>query len=160
VRADPPVGVLDALGGQVDLRLVQTDDSIVLFENAAWRPIRAVGSQPILEPGSPVVRSSGPVVAGEATVAESYSDRWRLEVGGDAVAHTKAHGWANGFAVGAAGDGTLRYRTAPLRYLLLFVELVLWLLVIRLCIVAIRRRSAAVEADREAAGIAVLDGAS
>ena len=151
VRAEPPVGLIDALGGQVDLRLVQTDDSIVLFENAAWEPIRAVGSQPILEPGSSVVRSSGPVVAGDATVAESYSDRWRLEVGGDSVAHTKAHGWANGFALAAPGEGTLRYRTAPLRYVLLVVELVLWVLAIRMCIIAMRRRWAAVEADREAA---------
>jgi hypothetical protein len=39
----------------------------------------------------------------------------------------KAFGWANGFAVASDGAATLRYRTAPLRYAFLGLQVLLWL---------------------------------
>ena len=139
-RVEPPAGVLDALRGQVDLRLIETDDDLVVFENAAWRPVRGVGNAPVLEPGSSVLRSKGPVVAGEVHVAESYSSRWRLDVAGTSLTHTKSEGWANGFTAPSAGEGTLRYRIHPLRIAVLLLQLVLWVVAIRAVVGGMRSR--------------------
>ena len=143
----PPVGLLDALRGQVDLRLIQADDDLVLFENAAWRPIRSVGAAPVLDPGSSILRSSGPVVAGDVIIAEGHSGRWHLDVEGRRAPHTKALDWANGFTVDADGQGTLRYRTPPLRIVLLVVEAALWAAAIRAAALAVRRRRAALRPE-------------
>ncbi|HEX7167505.1 MAG TPA: hypothetical protein VF230_11050, partial [Acidimicrobiales bacterium] len=155
----PPVGVLDALRGQVDLELVQTDDSLVLFENASWTPIKSIGNAQTLQPGSPVLRSRGPVAAGTVVVAESYSPRWRLTVDGDAVPHGKAGGWANSFTVAAAGTGRLVYRTPPLRYAVLLLQLALWVAAVRLVLRAQRTRTRVVAAADAAADDAAADDA-
>jgi hypothetical protein len=89
VRSQPPRGLLDALAAQVDLRQIQTDEALVLFENAAW-----ADAAPGAERRRPVT----------------------------------------------APDG---YRTSPVRYLALLLELALWVAALWLVTVNLRRRSAA-----------------
>lgn len=146
----PPVGLLDALRGQVDLRVINVDDSLVLFENAAWEPIRSIGAQPVLQPGSAILHSTGDVAAGTVHVAEAHSDRWSLEVNGADAPQSKVDNWANGFQVAGPGRGTLSYSTPPVRYLLLLVELALWIGAIRFAVLTVRRRRAAIDAERGA----------
>jgi GT2 family glycosyltransferase len=128
VGHQPPRGLLDALRAQVDLRLIRTDDALVLFENAAWTPSLSA------------THRTGPVPAGDVLVSEAYSPRWHLE----GAPHHKASGWANGFTVRTATRAaTLRYRTSPVRAAALLLELALWVVAVRQLVLMVRRRSAA-----------------
>ncbi|HEX4979163.1 MAG TPA: glycosyltransferase family 2 protein [Acidimicrobiales bacterium] len=146
--SEPPSGLVGALRAQVDLRLVRTDDNLVLFENAAWRPIRSAAGRSVLDPGSSAVRSVGDVPAGAVVVAESHAAGWRLEVAGDEARRSKADGWANAFEVPTAGRGVLEYRTPFWRFVLLALELAAWVAAIRFAVLTVRRRRrATLEAD-------------
>jgi GT2 family glycosyltransferase len=89
VPTQPPLGLLDALAAQVDLRQVHTDEALVLFENAAW--------------------------------ADAAPD----------AARTRPVGTPAGF------------RTSPVRWLALLLELALWVAALWFVIANMRRRSAA-----------------
>ncbi|HET9442124.1 MAG TPA: hypothetical protein VFO65_02305, partial [Acidimicrobiales bacterium] len=155
---DPPSrspGLLDllaAMRSQTDLKLVQSDPAIVVYENAAWAPAVSVlgdqaaaasegsgldvarttdlrGSRPALvERG--LTRHTGEVVPGPVYLAEAHSERWALTVGSEEAEQRKAFGWASLFSVREGGKATLRYRTSPVRWLAILVELVLWLAVV------------------------------
>jgi GT2 family glycosyltransferase len=161
-RLPPPTEVLDALRAQIDLRLVETDDALVVYENVAWAPAVSVLPPAALESS----RRSGPdaarttELAGAATVlhqdrptryrgpwpgpellfAEAYSARWRFDAGGDAATHRKAFGWSNAFSAAGAPSATLAYRTSPFRYAALMLQLGLWVVAVRTIVIALRRR--------------------
>ncbi len=148
-RREPPADLPAALRAQVDLRQIDTNPSLLVFENAAWAPARAqlpeeaVGaarsggraadvdlsdSQAVLAPSKPgSLRFRGEVDAGEVLLAEAPSPRWQLRVGGDTADRHPAFG-VTGFTVGAAGAGTLRFRTPLLHLLAVLVQAGLWLL--------------------------------
>jgi hypothetical protein len=156
-----PNDVLAALRAQIDLRLIETDDALVVYENAAWAPTVSVLPPAALE-GS---RRAGPDAARttelagatpalhevrttryegawpgpELYFAETYSPRWRFRAGGTA-AHRKAFGWANAFAAPADPSSTLSYRTSPVRYAAMLLELGLWVVAVRMVVAGIRRR--------------------
>ncbi len=165
-RALPrPDDVLVALRAQIDLRLVEADDAIVVYENAAWAPAVSVLPPAALEAsrtsgaeaarttelsGAPKAltrvgstRYEGTWPGPELFFAESYSPRWRFGVDGAAAApHRKAFGWANAWTA-AAGRATLTYRTSPLRYAALLLQLALWTVLARLLLQGRRERRAA-----------------
>jgi hypothetical protein len=153
-----------ALDGQVDLRQLQRDEDLVVFENAAWLPLHAqlnpagvtasrrtgldaarevelAGSKPVLpDKPSPFV-AKGPVAANSSVyVAEAYSSGWRLSVEGEGAEHRKAFGWSNAYDVDNAGDATLRYRTSLFRYTAIAVEIILIVAAVRSLMARRRRR--------------------
>ncbi|MFP5377524.1 MAG: glycosyltransferase [Acidimicrobiia bacterium] len=152
-----------ALDAQVDLRKLQGDDAVLVYENAAWAPARArlrpdvdlargddglaglrglelAGSEPVLAERRSPTSFAGPLNEGDrVALAEASSPGWRLEVGGRAAPRSEAFGWTNAFASPATGDATLRYRTSPLRYGAVAAELAVWVLVVR-HLVRTRRR--------------------
>ncbi len=106
------------------------------------------GGQAILPDGGPV-RFSGPVPsAGTALLAESPSSRWSLEVDGEGADRTTAYGVANAFDVGRPGSGRLRFKTPVLRYLLVLVQLALWVGIVRYLLITRPRRPDAEPADQ------------
>ena len=151
--AAPPVA--DALGFQVDLRELQGDAELVVYENAAWAPARARmsqaateasrgtglasalgaelgGSQPVLPKSHSPFRITGALTDGDQVLlSEASSPRWQLSVGGRRADRRAAFGWANAFEVGRGGNATLKYRTSPARYVAIAVEAALWLAAIR-----------------------------
>lgn len=153
-----------ALRAQVDLRRIETDPAVVVYENAAWVPVRSVlppaAAQAARSPsivGAASADYSGAVAAlpdreGTTTfrgdvptganvfVAQSASSRWQLRVDGRAAERERAFGWANIFAVERGGDAELSYRTSPVRYLAVALELILWLVSLRLAFVGLRRQ--------------------
>src|SRR5205085_12635757 len=161
----PPADIGMALQDQLDMRQVPSDPSILLYENVAWAPARAVlpagavdashstrpasagsvdlaGADPALLKAHGPQSFTGPLGAGqEVLFAESTTGRWDLKVGGKKAAHRTAFGWANAYTAGAHGTGSLHYRTPVSRYLALVVALVLWALAIRTVVVLRRRRS-------------------
>jgi GT2 family glycosyltransferase len=159
--ASPPL--VAALDGQVDLRQLQRDDDLVVFENAAWVPMRAQlnrvgvaasrrtgldaaretevgGSPPVLPRESSPFVAKGDVDAGSVYLAEAHSSGWKLTVDGEGARHRKAFGWANAFDVETGGPATLRYRTSVFRYSAIAIEIILCVVVIRALLARRRRR--------------------
>jgi hypothetical protein len=148
VRPLPPQ-LVRTMATQVDLRRVESDPAVIVYENAAWAPIRAslgpeaasaaagrglgaaaraeVGGSPVALPGSSAAfRVRGNVTPGPLLLAETASPRWSLQVDGRPAVRRRAFGWANLFAPARAGRGVLRYRTSPLHWAAQVLEVALW----------------------------------
>jgi GT2 family glycosyltransferase len=162
-----PADLTQALRAQVDLRLVETDEAIQLYENAAWGPGRGLldaeaaavsrGSGPraaasaSLSSSPPVLpRERGPVhftgtVPGGADVflSEAASSRWELVAGGEVAERRVAFGWANAFEAERGGNARLRFRTPLWRYAAVLLELGLWVIAVRLATTGGKQDSAA-----------------
>ncbi|MBW3667727.1 MAG: glycosyltransferase family 2 protein [Actinobacteria bacterium] len=151
----PPPGLVDALDAQIDLRLVASDPSLRVYENAAWIPVRAAlgegavaasrtegvdelleadlgGSTPVLERRRSDTRFEGEVPAGsEVYLSSAASGRWDLRVDGRSAPRRTAFGWANAYSVADGGPATLRYRTSPLRWAAIAIQVALWVYAVR-----------------------------
>jgi GT2 family glycosyltransferase len=155
-----PVGLVDTLTAQLDLRRLYTPPNYIAFENSAWIPTRATldpaAAQASKKAGSEALASSditgsspafvgmtdrgsatGPVAAGVLYLSVPYDHRWRLEVNGRTLSPRVAFGRTLAFDVPAAGRGTLRYVTDAGRHVAVIVQLLAWLAV---AIVASRMR--------------------
>ncbi len=144
VPADLPA----ALRAQVDLRQIDTNASLLVFENVAWAPTRAQlpagaaeaarakkadvaaldlsGAEPVLDPTRPgSSRFQGDVQAGEVLVAEAPSG-WQLKVDGRSAERHPAFGVV-GFTVTAPGTATLQLSPPLLHRLAVVVQALLWL---------------------------------
>jgi len=161
---DRPEDVLDALRAQIDLRLIEGDPAVVVYENAAWAPVVQVlppgaieasrrsgpdaarttelaGAPPALTRTGPT-RYEGPWPGPELYFAEAFSSRWSFDpAAGEASAHRKAFGWANAWSAPAAPDATLSYATSPLRYAALLLQLGLWFVLARMLLAGLRSRA-------------------
>jgi len=147
--------VLDTLDRQLDLRRVELgDESLVAYENTAWIPVRAVASGPAAEasrqagaealirsdftgaspalPGPLPTAGEGPVEGEVVLLAEAIDPRWELTVDGETLSRRTAFGWATAWDLSSSGAGAFRYRTAPTRYLLVAVQILLWVLALAL----------------------------
>ncbi len=164
-----PSDVVASLRAQIDLRLIETDDALVVYENAAWAP--AVSVLPVSavdasrRAGPEVARTSELAAAPKALArtaptefrgswpgpelffSEAFSSRWRFEVDGDEAAHRKAFGWANAYTAPGGSTATLSYDTSPLRFAALLLELGIWVAAIRVVVSGLRRRAADELAD-------------
>jgi hypothetical protein len=160
----PPADVSMALQDQLDLRQVPSDPSILMYENVAWAPTRAIvppavvdatrstrpesagsvelgGADPALQQVHGPQSFSGPLSAGnEVLFAESATSRWTLTAGGKNLTRHVAFGWANSYTVGADGNGALQYETPASRYAGLALEALFCVLAGRAVVVQRRRR--------------------
>ena len=159
VVADPVASaspaLLSGLSSQLDLRRVQIDNRLVVYENTAWLPITAqlddLGAQASRQAGDDVlvraeltgatavlpvpaghIGGQGPVAAGTVFLARPFDRRWSLRVGKSTVHSQPAFGWATSFDVPTAGDASLRHATPLLRRLAVLLQLCGWLIVARL----------------------------
>ncbi len=147
----PPAGLIDALTAQLDLRRVDSPDQLVIFENTAWTPVRAMldgtesdrsneagaaalvskapgGRTPVLVGSRYDRQASGEVPAGTFNLAVPRDSRWVLDAGGKRVTSRASYGWSMAFDAVPAGTATLRYDTSPWRPVLLSVQGLLWLI--------------------------------
>ena len=165
-RRPPAPDLLPALAAQLDLKRVDTDPAVIVYENSAWAPGRALldaagaeavespeagagdavraelrGARPVLQDVDSATAFKGEVPeAGYVLVSEASSRRWELRVAGSTAERQRAFGWANVFGVDEAGAGRLRYRTSPVRWLALLIELVLWVALVRVLLFRRRER--------------------
>jgi hypothetical protein len=149
----PPPTLLTALASQLDLKAIELDDALVVYENTNWLPERAQlsegaaaasaqagfdslvradlgGSTAVLPDQTGPREFAGEVGAGTVFVGEGVSGGWELEVNGTKAERSPAFGWANAFEVPAGGTATLRYVPTVGRWLLVGVQAALWLAVI------------------------------
>ena len=134
--AQPPRALTEALDRQVDLGRIEGEDSVILYENAAWVPARSsLEGGTLLEGGLEEAAStdlSGAIAAfptesgglsfrgdlesgTRLLLAESPSANWRLNVGSSSPLREAAFGVANVWDVEVGGEAHLRYRS-PLWY--------------------------------------------
>jgi GT2 family glycosyltransferase len=145
-----PAGLLDALDDQLDLaRPLTSPLSVVIYENTAWAPTRAVLTAAGAEasrsaavsdlvqsdlsgavPWSVGARERGPFAgdlpAGTLSMAVPTDDRWTLRVDGESVPSRPAFGVTTAFDVPTAGAGRLQYDTALTRWLAMLLQLLAW----------------------------------
>jgi GT2 family glycosyltransferase len=160
-----PAGLTAAAARQLDLRRIDVDASLILYENTEWVPITATatsadarsflqrdgalrvptgadlsdGFSAALNEHTGYTSYRGRVSNSPVLLAESSSTRWRLRVNGHSVSRSRALGWANAFDVSDSGDGTLTYRTSALRWLGVALQVALWGIVIAFLVLTRRR---------------------
>lgn len=157
-----PADITEALAAQVDLRQLDSDPAMIVYENAAWAAGRAAisadaaaatatpgpmsadqaplaGAAPIL-PGGAGRNGAGPVPAGDVYQADARASGWHLTVDGHNVPGQTAFGWATVYRNTDAGRGHLAYRTPALRLLAVLVQFVMWLLALAVLAGTWRRR--------------------
>jgi hypothetical protein len=170
-----PNDILAGLGQQTDLKALPVDDSLVVYQNAAWAPGAALlapaaaaaaqattpaASQSVALSGSTSALTSGDLTGGHGQVPAngqvlvSATDQagWHLSVAGQGASRQRAFGWAMLFnAPSVGGTASLRYDTPPATRGLLVLEVALWLAAIGALVADWRRRAASGRASSEAA---------
>jgi hypothetical protein len=156
-----PGGVPATLARQLDLRRLEVDPSLTFYENTAWVPgrasiaaeaadvldesdgLRAAAGTDLAAAADPVLVTDGANLAeGTVYLAESTASGWELTVDGDVVERSRALGFANQFDVDPSGPATLRYKTSPLRWLAVLLQVALWVAVLAYFVLDRRRRRA------------------
>ncbi len=153
----PSRDVAGALAEQVDFRQLDATNDLSVFENAAWVPTRAklsaaqasnvsragrglqaasdnelAGVSRVLSKRRSDFAFSGPVEDATAILfAETPSTNWHLRVDGKAAERDPAFGFGSVYLVPRGGNATLRYSTPILRWLLLLLEVAVWVVVVR-----------------------------
>jgi GT2 family glycosyltransferase len=152
-----PRGFTATLDAQLDLEPLDVPAGLRVFRNEAFFPMRAATSL-----DDPLPTDGGIAAAAEldladtpavltddaghlrwkgtvpddayVTVSASHSERWQLEVDGEAATLEKPFGWSMGFPVTDGGAATLQFRTPPLRYGLLVAQALAWVILLRAAI--------------------------
>jgi GT2 family glycosyltransferase len=150
VPADPKLA--DAVSRQLDLSVSRIDEGAVIYSNDAWIPRRA--TVPAITPLSPAtsgpaaglalaarsnaslvahgvngsVHGSDPVGPGTLLWAEAADPGWHATAGGKTLPRFSAFNWTNAFPLPAHESVGLRYRAGWLPRLLIWFEIVVWIL--------------------------------
>ncbi len=160
-EADPVLR--GALESQIDLRPVAADPSVLVFLNTAWTPVRAElldvdpgllrdedqareaiseppESVPVLADRVSSTEFTGDLEPGTVVAAYGAADQWRLEVADRAVGRDLAHGWAPLFDVTRPGPARLVFERSSTDTYLLGLQLLIWVVTIRVVLSESRRR--------------------
>jgi GT2 family glycosyltransferase len=146
-----PTGLVPALEDQLDLVAIRPGlPTIEVFENRAWLPTfsqldaaaaeasDAAGAEVLvrtdLSESTPVFvgadqldPTTDEVSAGVVHLGLPFDDAWSLSVDGTTIDARRAFGETTAYDVATPGTGELRYDSAALRWIAVFVQLTLWL---------------------------------
>lgn len=156
-RSGNQVGLITALSDQLDLRQVPGDESLMVFENLEYLPMRSqlspeatlaahakegvspvdLGNSKAVLPSSGSNSWSGRIDEGEVFVGEQSNGGWELKVNGRSVQRTEAFDWANTFDVQTAGDAVLKYKPSIILVVLQLLNAAFWVVTL---FVALRYR--------------------
>jgi hypothetical protein len=179
VAAPPPRWLTDLLAAQLDLQRIDTDRSLLVYRNTAWRGMaRAVPAGTELPDDQAGAVGAGledveDVVTGQPdhdryrvdvpaevdVVAAVPADGWRLDVDGGTDASGEAFGWAARYDEPGAGEGTLAYATPIGNVALILLQPVLWILALlaRSRMLSRARRRAHADRPAPAGPVPVVD---
>ncbi len=132
-----PAALTTALDSQLDLRQLDVDDALRVYENTVWTPVRALvpatgAPTPALVAQSAPFTFTGDLATGTLYLAEAPHDGWELTVGGEAIARETPSDVASTYAVAGAGPGRLSFATPWTRTAAIAGQGVLWVLTILL----------------------------
>ena len=151
IRRPPPAWLADALAAQLDLEQVDTDRSLIVYRNQAWRgevtavpagtplPVDSRGAARTDPDGrgrrspAPTDDDTIPVEApGDADLVAAVpaADGWTLRLDGEEVATDEAYGWALHAEDPAAGTGTVAFHTSTGLRVLILLQPLLWVLAV------------------------------
>ena len=148
---DLPVGLVDALEQQLDLRRAYSPRDIVVYENTAWIPTRSMlspgaaaasgqaglaslvgadltGSAPVMVGATPTDVVLEDLPAGVFHLSAAVDERWALSVDGTDLEGSPAFGFSVTHELGAPATAVLEYRTDRSRTLAIAVQAGLWAL--------------------------------
>jgi hypothetical protein len=142
-RGPEPPGISTALGNQLDLAQLSSEPGLVLYENLAWIPARAVAvendSDPVpigaVDPLQSTVRvdlenarpvRGGPVPPGTLLLAEAFDDGWSATAGDEALPQGRAFGFTNAFTHDTSGAVTFSHSGQSGRYGVLLLQAGMW----------------------------------
>ena len=151
----PPVpdGLVAALSAQLDLRLVDSPDKLVIYENTSWLPVRSMLDATAVaasNEASAAVRVATPlgqgtplfidvpadrvavetVSAGTVHLSEPINSGWRLQIDDTTVEPRSAFGWSVAWDLPGGGQATLERIPSGGRRIAVAIQLVLWALVL------------------------------
>lgn len=145
-RPAPP-DLAEVLASQLDLQRVDTDRSLIVYRNTAWRGLAArvpegdADANTASRAATADIEAWGPIITGQAghdryrveideagpVVGALPSDAaWELEVDGTGPGASRAFGWASRWDVTRTGAGTISYATSPVHLALCLVQVLLW----------------------------------
>ncbi len=132
-----------ALSDQLDLVRLRTARGLVVYENLAWIPARAVvpdgsGRVPLhaadptiaalrsgIEDARPL-RTDRRAPEGTVVLAERYDSRWHATTDRGDLRHGRAFGWANGYTLTRPAAVDLGFSGQWLRWVLVGLQLAIW----------------------------------
>jgi hypothetical protein len=132
--------VTAALAGQLDLARLRGEPGLVIYQNEAWAPARATTKVDVptgavaplpsaastdLVGAAPL--GDGPAPAGTVLLAEALDGGWSATGEAGTLDHTAAFGWVNGWDHPTRGTVAIAHDGQGQRYLLLGIELLVWL---------------------------------
>lgn len=153
----PPRNLVSALDDQLDLRRRYSSPDLVIYENAAWIPVRsqmtAVGAEASQQAGATAMIGSdifgaqplfpnpradkggrSIVDAGVVHLAVPFTTNWTLTVDGVPIAPRTAFGITTAFDVSTKGTAVLSYETSTLRIAMVAAQFLLWLAVLAVAV--------------------------
>ena len=152
-RAAVPSDLLSVLDAQLDLASITVNPGVRVYRNSAWAPGIALlpsgttlpsGGTSLVDRTAPAMSTALPALTesegftsasgelanpGVVYVAAAGED-WQLKVDGESLERSSAFGWASSFVADRAGSATLSYKTSSFRWLMLFGQMLLWVIVI------------------------------
>jgi len=168
-----PEALFSTLEAQLDLEPLDVPAGLTVFRNEAFLPLRAAAPAAVGVPTeggiaaalaldlstTPAVLShedghlrwSGPVEADTTVLlSAAHADGWKLTVDGAPVRSVKPFGWATGFEIVEGGQATLAFHTPTLRYGVLGLQALGWLVVVEILVRQRRSRRSAPPSDEVA----------
>jgi GT2 family glycosyltransferase len=132
-----PIALTTALDSQLDLRQLDVDEALRVYENTAWVPVRSLSAgagptQPVLLDQSGIFSFDGDLANGSLTVADEPDGGWKLEVNGEGVPRASEDEFSSSYAINDAGPATLAFDTPWTRTAAIAGQAALWILTILL----------------------------
>lgn len=173
-----PEGLLDALGDQLDLRRRYASAELVIYENTAWIPVRAVlsggsatastaagldaltrsdlsGAEPVMIGGGPDEPATAAVDGGTMHLGVPRAAAWQLRSDGQLLTPRTSFGTVTAWDLEGPGELSLTFDTPASRGLAVTLQVLVWVL---LAAVALYSGPLTWKGRRSRAGTASLAG--
>ena len=158
-----PLGLVESLSRQLDLKRKFASPDLVVFENTAWVPVRSqltqVGSEssqlagaqsmitadisgatPLPATTYPYKTTEVDVVEGTLHLANPFTSQWTVEVDGKKIEPRPAFGLTNAYDIATPGRARISFDTSVLQSGLVGVQAGAWAVLIFFALSRRRRR--------------------
>lgn len=168
-RSDPiaaPLGLIDSLSRQLDLRRLYASPDLVIFENASWVPMRSMltasgaassqlagatsmiatdisGATPLPTPTRPEGIIEADVEPGTVHLAVPFSTHWKLTLDGNTIEARPAFGLTNAYDITNAGRIRLGFESSLIHSLSVLLQFAAWCVVAFFALARPKRRARA-----------------